>query len=220
LIRKKYMNKLIVVFPAVITSLLSSTIWSQTDTLNISKASPVYWYFGSGFGACNRGGVLELSFTVTSSNFWGGSLNFRTNMSRSDNVPSDYYDDSKRVIPPKDYLSVLSLNLVKKFQTSNKYLRIGFEAGPSWVRYNLAEFEYNLDYDPDKEYSSWNWFLPNYMYYKSHDATSAIGLSLAAKTEFPFTRYLGLELSLYSIINNIQSVIGLDICVDLGRVGN
>ncbi len=183
------MNKLMIVFPAVIISLLSNTIWSQTDTLNINKTSPVLWYFGSGFGACNRGGVLELSFTVTSSNFWGGSLNFRTNMSRSDNVPEDYYDDGLRVIPPKDYLSALSLNFVKKFQTSNKFLRIGFEAGPSWVRYNVAEFEYNPDYDPDKEYSSWNWYLPNYLYYKSHDATSTIGLSLAAKAEFPFTRF-------------------------------
>ena len=214
------MNRLMIVFPAVIISLLSNTIWSQTDTLDINKTGPVLWYFGQGFGVANRGGVLELSFTVTSSNFWGGSLNFRTNMSRSDNVPEDYYDDGLRIIPPKDYLSALSLNFVKKFQTSKKFLRFGFEAGPSWVRYNVAEFEYNPDYDPDKEYNDWYWYLPNYLYYKSHDPTSTIGLSLAAKAEFPLIDFLGLELTLYSVINSLQSVIGLDICVDLGRVGN
>jgi len=49
----------------------------------------------------------------------------------------------------RDYLSLISVTLVKEFSTSNKSMRFGIEAGPSRVKYNVAQFELNTSYDPD-----------------------------------------------------------------------
>jgi hypothetical protein len=214
------MRKILFFFFILFFSLLSDTICSQTDSLDIHETNPMRWYFGSGIGVGSKGGVFELSFTMASSNFWGGSLNFRTNMAKSDNVPTDYYDDGLRVISPKDYLSVLSFNFLKKFEFPATPVRFGFETGPAWVRYNLAEFEANSNYDPNYERSSWDWGPPNYLYLKSHEATSTIGFSIAAKTEFPFKSFFSMELTVYTVLNNIQSVVGLDICLNLGKIRN
>jgi hypothetical protein len=213
------MKKIILIFSVSYICLLFNSVWPQTDSIANKKDHKILWYFGDELGGCNKGAVFGLGCTVTSSNLWGGSLSFRTNTSKSDNVPSDYFDDGIRVFAPRDYLRALSLNLVKKFRTSSKYIRIGLEAGPSWVRENIAEFEANPNYDPDREESSWNIMYPNYKYYKSHVATSTIGLSIATKVEFPFIEFLGLDICLYSVINNLQTIVGLDICLDLGRVG-
>jgi len=201
-------------------NLFSCPIWSQTDSLDIQNSNKTIWYFGAGLGACNRGGVFELSFTVATENYWGGSINFRTSMAKSDNVPTDYYDDELRVFSPKDYLTAISFNLLKKFQTSKKNIRVGFETGPAWVRYNLAEFEANPDYDPNYERSSWDWGPPNYLYWKSHEVTSKIGFSLAGRTEFIFEKSFSMDLALYTVINGFQSIVGLNVCINFGRIGN
>jgi hypothetical protein len=192
--------------------------WSQGDSLIIADSKKNIWYFGGGIGACNKGGVIEYSFAMASANYWGGSINIRANLSKSDDVPSDYYDDGLRVIAPKDYLTAISFNFLKKFPTSKKNIRIGLEAGPAWVRNNIAQFESNPDYDPDAESDGWNWFSPNYLYYKSHDATSKIGFSFTARAEYIFARHSSLDLALYTVINGYQTIVGANLCVSLGRI--
>jgi hypothetical protein len=201
-------------------NLFSCPVWSQTDSLDINKTNPIIWYFGGGLGFCNTGGVFELSFNVATGNYWGAGINFRTNMSKSDNVPSDYYDDGIRVVSPKDYLTAVSFNFLKKFPISKKNVRIGIETGPAWVRYKLAEFEANPDYDPNYERSSWDWGPRNYLYLKSHEVTSKIGFSLAGRTEFIFEKSFSLDLAIYTVINGFQSIVGLDVCINLGRIEN
>ena len=212
------MRKEIFFFLLMIFSLLSGTICSQTDGPDINKSKSTIWYFGAGLGACTKGGVFEYSFTVATANYWGGSINFRTNLSKSDNVPSDYYDDELRVVAPKDYLTIVSFNFLKKFPTSKQNIRIGFETGPAWIRYNLAEFEYNPNYSPDDE--SDNWGVPEYLYNKSHEATSKFGFSLTGRTEFVFKKSFSLDLGLYTVINGFQSIVGLNVCINLGRIVN
>ena len=207
------MKKTLFLILTILFCLLPNITWAQTDSTEIQTDKIGIWYFGIGGGNCNRGVDIDLSFTITSSNYWGGSINFMTGIVKSDNVPSDYYEGGLRLtkISPKDFLDVIALNFVKKIPIPQKSARFGFEAGPSWVRWNVAEFTLNPNYDP-------NWPLPQYKYYKSHYVKSTVGLSLVAKAEFPLAEFVGIEFSLYSVINSIQSVIGFNLCLDLGKV--
>jgi len=211
------MKKTLFLILAILFCLLPGKTRAQTDSVEIQPDKIGIWYFGIGGGAVTRGGTFDLSFTMTSINYWGGSVNFRAGILKSENVPSDYYEDGLREIAPKDYLDVVTLNLVKKFPTIYKSVRFGVEAGPSWVRYNTAEFTLNPDYNDPED---WWWPFPRYKYFKSHVAENTAGLSLAAKVEFPVIFFMSFDLSLYTVINNIQSIVGLDICIDFGKVGN
>jgi hypothetical protein len=186
---------------------LTNNIWSQTDSLKINKLSPAIYYLGFGFGPNTRGGNFELSFTFTTSGYWGGSLNLRNGYVKLANVPADYGGQFGR-LPPFDSFMILSFDLVKKFPTAGKSVRFGFEAGPSYVKYNLTK----LVIDP-------NYGFPGvYKYDKVHTPKNALGVSLTAKTEFPFSRFIGCELGLFTIINKVQSVLGLNVCLTLGKV--
>jgi hypothetical protein len=77
----------------------------------------------------------------------------------------------------------------------------------------MVTFELNPNY-PDPE-----WPLPQYKYYKSHIIKNTAGIYISAKMDFPFLFFLGLDLSLYTVLNQQQSVLGFDICVNLGKVG-
>jgi len=201
------MKKTFFISLIILLSILSNKIWSQTDSLKTDKVSQIICYLGFGGGPSLRGASGELSLTITSSNYWGGSLNFRRGYSRMKNIPEDYYG-LFRFSPPSDDYTFLTFELLKKFSTSNKSVRLGFEAGPSLVWYNLVELELNPDY-PN---------LFEYKYNKIYTSESAFGLSLTAKVEFPFSRFFGCELTVFSVINKIQSVLGLDICLNLGKV--
>jgi hypothetical protein len=207
------MKKLIPVYITLFFCMSCNITWCQTDSIEIKKNKIGIWYFGIGGGPLTHGGSFNLNFNIASSKYLGGSVNFRTGLMKSDNVPSDYYEDGLRVFAPKDYLNVLSFNFLMEFPTKSPYIRLGFETGPSWVSYKIAEFELNTNYsDPF-------WPLPQYKYYKSHVVKNTAGLYIAAKMDFPFIFFFGMDLSLYTVINNIQSVIGIDICCNLGKVG-
>jgi hypothetical protein len=205
------MKRIIILLFFILFCFISNNVCSQTDTVGVNKNKIGVWYFGMGFGNCNRGIDGDLSFTITSANYWGGNINLIFGMSRSLNVPSDYEEGGLRFNTPMDYLDVMAFNFVKLIPIPQKSVRFGFEAGPSWVRWNVAEFEPNPNYDPD-------WPFPQYKYFKSHVVKNSIGLSLAAKTEFQPSKFFGIGLSVYSVINRIQSVIGLELCLELGRI--
>lgn len=203
------MKKTISVPLIILFGILSNKIWSQADSLKIDKANPIIYYFGLGAGPTIRGGFGELSFTIASSNYWGGSINFKRGFVRMENVPDDYYG-LFRFSPPTDDYTFLSFDLLKKFSTSNKTVRFGFEAGPALIWYNLVELELNPKY-PD---------LFQYKYSKIYTFESTFGVALKATTEFPFSRFVGCELDVFTVLNKLQSVVGFGICLNLGRVRN
>jgi hypothetical protein len=194
--------------------ILSNTIYSQSDSFGNGnvKSSKLYYSSGGGFGS--RGSTFGLGGTFVSSNNWGGSFSYKTNILKSKDVPIDYYDDGRRSFAPRDYLSYISLNLVKEFITSGKQKRFGIEAGPAWVKYNIAQFERNMSYDP----SASPWFGNIYKYHKTHTARKTIGLTLRAETEFWQTRFSKFEFAVFTNINSIQSVLGLEFYLCLGKV--
>jgi hypothetical protein len=205
------MKKTLFLILAILFCLLPGKTRAQTDSVEIQPDKIGIWYFGIGGGNCNKGIDINLSFTITSPNYWGGGITLMTGIVKSNNIPPDYYEGGLRASSPKDYLDVVAFNFVKIIPIPKKSARFGFEVGPSWVRWNVAEFELNPNYDPD-------WPLPQYKYYKSHVAKKTVGLTLITKVEFPLAEFVGVEFSIYSVINNVQSVIGLNLCLDLGKV--
>ena len=202
--KKPFIIPLIILFGT-----LSNKILSQTDSLKTDRVNKTICYLGFGVGPSTRGASGELSLTIASSNYWGGSLNFRRGYSRMKNIPEDYYG-LFRFSPPSNDYTFLTFDLIKKFSTSNKSVRFGFEAGPSLIWYNLVDLELNPDY-PN---------LFEYKYNKIYTSESAFGLSLSAKVEFPFSHFFGCEFVVFAVMSKIQSVLGLDICFNLGKVRN
>jgi hypothetical protein len=118
---------------------------------SLAKDTLTKWLAQGGFGGgiCFKGSIWGLNYTMISSNNWGASCRFYWNIFKSQNVPSDYYDDGARTFAPKDYVNTLSLNLLKAFPTRNITSRVSVEAGPALVICRQAEFELNSSYSPD-----------------------------------------------------------------------
>jgi hypothetical protein len=170
------------------------------------KTTPTHIGFGGGF--CFPGSIWGMRYTFISSNNWGGSIGMNSNIYKSQNVPSDYYDDAKRIIAPKDYLNSFTFNVVKSFNSPIKSRRYGFEFGPSWVIYREAKFKNNAN-------PTW----PDYTYHKYHSRENTVGLSLRAKMEFLFSNSSGLELAMFTNINGIRSIFGFEVDMMFGRMG-
>ena len=206
------MRKAKFIYLIALFGILSNTIYSQTDSLGNDKviSFKLYTGFGGGFGS--KGSTFGQSLTFVSSNSWGGSISYKTNILKNKNVPPDYYDDGNRTFAPRDYLTLISFNLVKEFLTSDKSMRIGIEAGPAWVKYNVAQFKLNPSYDPD------NVIFDIYKYRKSHIASNTIGLTLIVKAEFMPSRFSGFELAAFTNINDVQSVVGIELYFNVGKV--
>ncbi len=187
---------------------LSGKSQAQSDSLKKSTGENVIWYFEIGFGPNNRGANLDMCFTVSSTKLLGGSFNFMTGFVKMKDVPPDYYDGLFRWSTPINNFWDLSLNLTVKLSSPDKPFRFGFEAGPSFMRYDMIKLKENPNY-PD---------LFEYKYNKIRTMHNAVGLSCAMKAEIPALDYLGCSFTLFGNINDVQSLFGLDICFSVGKV--
>jgi hypothetical protein len=183
----------------------------QSDSLATGKRLLPLFFAGMGGGLGSKGTLLGLSLNLSGQHHhYGASISFRTSMTKSNNVPTDYYDDW-RTFTPKDYLSFITLNLVEEVHApSSSSWRFGFEGGPAWVRKSVAMFELNPNYNPDGFWS--------YRYFKSHTGSSTLGFSIRTKLDFVPTEVLGFEMALYANINKFQTIAGLELYIIFGVV--
>jgi hypothetical protein len=85
------------------------------DSLANNHAKKFIFHFGigGGFGLMSKGhdtvlvdrniaGLLGMHFTFILPGNWGGNISCKGNITKSKDVPSDYYDDGARVFSPKD----------------------------------------------------------------------------------------------------------------------
>jgi len=193
---------------ALATWIVPLKIQGQADSLRIVKGIPVNAYLGIGGGVNTRGGNIDMSLTVTSKGGMGGSLHYIPGSINLKDVPEDYYEGFLRFATPAHTLQVLSVNFVKKFSNKKGTLRFGLETGPSWGWYNIVELRLNPYYPEPLEYK----------YNKIRTKKNGFGFFLAMTTDFPFTRFLGCDISLFTNLNSIQSFVGLDFSFILGMV--
>ena len=172
-----------------------------------------YGSFGMGFGT--RGGAIGMGYTFVTSNNWGYNISMKTSMVKSKDTPPDYFSDGHRTFSPKDYLNILSFNAVIELPIPESTMRFGIESGLSWVRYGIAEIEPNPAYDPVN--GSW-WYGSYYKYHKSHFSRNTLGLALKAKMEFLPGRHFGFDLSVFSNLNPVKSLVGMEFTINFGKV--
>ena len=202
------MKNSVVLFLFIFAGITPVSLLAQQDNLRTQKENPVLLYVGLGGGINTRGGNFNTGLTLTSPGGMGGSLQFISGFVQLDNVPDDYYEGFLRGLTPEHRFTALSLNFVKKFITPKESFRFGFEAGPSWVHCNLVKLELNPEYPEPLEYK----------YNKIHTIKNAVGVSLAMRADFPFSRFLGCDLSVFANLNSARSFAGLNFCFDLGMV--
>jgi uncharacterized protein YceK len=215
----------------VTDTIIAANLKELTDTSSLAQVSPgtdftkrTISQFGTGLGLCLKGGFIGLNYTFIGSKRWGVSLSYNANPFKPSDVPSDY----DRVFIPRNYVNVISINLLKAFPVSKSNSRFSIESGPSWVSFSKGEIVLNPNYDPnygDPNYddTSWFWRLWNgsgtkYKYNKSHSAKSTIGASIMAKMEFLYAPYGSLGLALFTNINNLRTIAGFGLYVNFGDV--
>jgi len=160
--------------------------------------------------------TIGINYTLVYSGKWGATINYKLAAMKYKNLPDDYFDDGLRLFTPRDFFEVISLNLVREFSTSNKSLKFGLEAGPSWVTYSVAEIALNYDYDPAKPFS--------YMYHKNHLVSRDVGAYFRARIKYmPVNNYMpvqtfGIEFAVFADINKVKPGFGFDLHIIVGNL--
>jgi len=170
---------------------------------------------GIGGGVPLLGGVRG---TFILSNNWGGSISYKRNYPKAKHLPNNYKPSIGGFFPaknPRDYVKMLSLTLIREFPTSNKKIRFGIETGPSWNYYKITKFT-PQDATPTRGW--WNFTPSNYS--KTYDITNSIGMSLRAKVDILFSKALGMEFAIFSNINAVRPLFGLECYFIFGKLRN
>jgi len=205
------MKKTIFIFLLVLFSISSNYGYSQTDTLESNRVELSEYYSGFGLGYCGKGMEVEFQGTFIFSNNWGASLRYNSFFLRAKNLPDDYYNYT-HIFPlaangaPFDKLTLISFLFLKEFPTKLKFVRFGIEFGPSFIRHQLSNFEPVANPIP---------FLDS-NYAISRENNNSIGLAFRIKVEFPITRVVGVEVAAFNSINEFQSVLGIELLLNLG----
>jgi hypothetical protein len=197
-----------------------------SDTISVQQAAPGIDFtkrtnsqFGAGLGFCLKGMFFGLNYTFIGSKNWGVSLSYILNPFKAKDIPVDY----DRPFTPKDFVNIVSANLLRAFTAQKRNYRFRIEAGPSWVSYSKAKIGLNPNYDPNYDNNqSWFWNLWNgkvgYKYSKSHRAESTIGASVTAKMEFLYAPSASMEVVIFTNINALHTITGCGFCMNFGDV--
>lgn len=190
-----------------IVSAQSDSLKTQSDSLVKSKPGRFIYYFETGFGFNTRGMNFDMSFFAGSSNGLGGTLNFMAGYVTLKDVPPDYTGPF-RWFKPVDDFTTISTALTLKFTNPSQTFRIGFEAGPSFMKWNTVTIKLNPLYPQPFQYK----------YNKIENSETATGCYLAMKAELPGLQFLGCSFTIFGIVNSVQDVVGFDITITLGQV--
>jgi hypothetical protein len=189
------------------------------DSLGNNLRKESLFQFGFGGGKCLKGGSIGFEYTLIRQNNWGMNISYKSNIYKSKDIPSDW-SEGGRTFYPKDYINILSFNLLREFSVPQKNIRFGIEGGLSWIRYSQAQLELNPSYDPNID-PEINWLYKigtSYKYDKSHSRSNTAGASFRVKVEFLLSRHTGFELAAFTNINSIRSTAGLEVHFIFGRL--
>lgn len=146
-----------------------------------------------GFGATGPFGAA-VNGTYIHSSGWGGTVALHGWSAQAQGVESDFnpWQPMETLMEPTDDYRAWSFRAVRTFPTKTEKVRWGLEAGPSFVK---------------------GWEPPNKHY---DEVSTALGLSLRAKAEFPLTRFFGLEAGAQANLNGLRTYFGVDVMFTLG----
>lgn len=175
----------------------------------------VYLSLGAGGTFAPPKGVGGSSrLTAVLANGWGLSAGVHSGFMARQNEPEEYHlaYSAASAFDALDRFSVVDVSVVRKYwvRGARQQLRLGLEAGPALVHTQINE------YSPLPPLVTYNSSTPRYLAEPVLQNTAGIQLSLNA-TYLP-TQIFGLELALWGNLNAVQSFIGLEGNLVLGRL--
>jgi hypothetical protein len=181
----------------------------------------IYLQSGTG-GASNSGFVSELGIQSVFKNKWIATLSYHNIDMEPKNLPKDY-DPGEVVIilipipgeTPGVDMRVISLTMGKFFK-GRRNTWFTTEAGLSVVNSKKLNFSKN-------DASSPNWIFPlfgetpaNYVF--TEEKKSTIGAMFKADVNWAFASFAGLGAGVFANFNSIQSPVGLQIKLIVGKM--
>lgn len=196
---KTLINSLLVL---ILLSCYLNPVYSQPDTVNIPYhiSHPGYKvYVGAGGGIP---GNIYAGFTLIHPSNFGANIHYRY---------ATFTNESSKgwFSPPPDELTILSFNFVREYLMRSPFVRIGLEAGLSYV-----VFTEKFNFVPNPIF----FLIPIRTYSYEESVEQTAGLNFRVKLEVPFSLAFGLETSLIINLNPAQCFFGLDLGFTLGKV--
>jgi hypothetical protein len=198
------MKDLKFIYLAILVCVLSDCIYSQTDTSGVNR-NRFSSYISPGVGICPGGGITGFAYSVISSKGWGFCMDLKINPFKSKELPDDYMENNFALIPPRDYVNVVSINVVKEFPISSGKFKIGIDVGPSLVFYSYVNFTIDEPYPEE--------FVAKDKYLKDRTTNVSPGFSCSTNLKY-LTGFGGLEISLFADINELKPVFGAELYIN------
>jgi len=194
---------------------LALNLMAQT-TKPLSK---VYLQAGAGAGTYNSSD-FDLGLKAVLNNKWSMTLSYKGLEMRPKNLPSDYQAETGYVLfIPYAYEATTDMSLVSL--TAGKYFRLGknfwatTEGGLSYVKGEKVSFERTQSVNTNILIAATT--TSNYNSIKENRST--VGAMFQADINWAFSSFMGLGAGVYANVNSIQSPVGFNIKLLVGKMG-
>ncbi|HEV8505423.1 MAG TPA: hypothetical protein VGQ53_08490 [Chitinophagaceae bacterium] len=196
--------------------LLALVIISNAQTGPVNK-----FYLQGGIGASSySGGSAEVGFQTIFKNKWSATLSYQTLTMDPRNEPSDYQAETGYVFF-MPYTNEVDTRMSVVSLTAGRYFKLGkktwatTEGGLSYVSGEKVNFERT-------EVTSSNIIIFAYTgsnYTTSKETKSSLGVAMRADLNWAFASFMGLGCGVFANINSIQSPVGFQVKLIVGKMG-
>jgi hypothetical protein len=203
---------------------LSFGIMLCASTLNLmaqatKPISKIYLQAGSGAGTHNSSD-FDLGLKAILNNKWSMTLSYKALEMRPKNLPTDYHPETGYVLfIPYTYEVTTDMSLVSL--TAGKYFKLGknfwatTEGGLSYVKGEKVNFERTQSVSSNILIAAST--SSNYNSIKENKST--IGAMFQADVNWAFASFMGVGAGVYANVNSIQSPVGFNIKLLVGKMG-
>jgi hypothetical protein len=181
--------------------------------------SKIYLQTGAGVGTYNSSD-FDLGLKAVLNNKWSMTLSYKGLEMRPKNMPSDYQAETGYVLfIPYTYEATTAMSLVSL--TAGKYFRLGknfwatTEGGLSYVKGEKVSFERTQSVNTNILIAATT--TSNYNSIKENKST--VGAMFQADINWAFSSFMGLGAGVYANVNSIQSPVGFNIKLLVGKMG-
>jgi len=190
-----------------------------TTTAQTKAINKFYLHAGAGWGTYESG-LFDLGVQAIIKNKWSATLSYQSLTMRPKNRPADYQPETGYVlfIP---YTYEVEANMTITSLTAGRYFKLGkntwatTEGGLSYVSGDKVNFERT-------EVTSGNIIIAastTSNYQTTKETKSSVGVAMRADLNWGFASFMGLGCGVFTNINSIQSPIGFQVKLLVGKMG-
>ena len=206
-------QKIVTLFGALF---LASVITSDIQAQTINK-----FYLQGGIGAISySGGSAEVGFQAIFKNKWSATLSYQSLNMDPKNKPSDYQAEFGYVLF-MPYTNEVDAKMSLVSLTAGRYFKLGkktwatTEGGLSYVSGEKVQFE-------RAEIQSTNIIIfasSTSNYTTTKETKGSVGVAARADFNWAFASFMGLGCGVFANINSIQSPVGFQVKLIVGKMG-